>query len=388
MKSFCIILQFLAFGITCISIVSLNIQKNLFFFKNPSISRARRAIMLGLYGEWTFPIEYMISPRVNSSLVEKAIEIIQTETCIKFKKVSKVENSGIKFINNGICGSNVGKENIAGPQEIGISKDCDYIAGALHEISHMLGVIHEMIRPDRDNYVKFNREKMDPLIEYNFDKEPEDYIRTYGLKYDYGSVMHYDRIAGAINREIITMPKDKNYLHTIGQKTQFGFNDAKLLNYHYCNSTCQGVKLPCENGGYPNPHKCTECKCPRFYTGKYCENLLPSDPTCGERVLIATDQFKEYTMEGKKSCYIQILAPVGFKVKLKLIEALFEESFVCEPGTGLEVKYYKDKSVSGAIFCGHVTNKVVISEYQTVIMRYVGKADNHKIKIKYERIKA
>uniref|UniRef100_A0A0N4Z7R0 SET domain-containing protein n=1 Tax=Parastrongyloides trichosuri TaxID=131310 RepID=A0A0N4Z7R0_PARTI len=47
--------------------------------------------------------------------------------------------------------------------------------------------------------------------------------------------------------------------------------------------------------------------------------------------------------------------------------------------------YYKDKSVSGAVFCGNVTNNVIFSEGQSIIMRYVGEADNHNINIKYQR---
>uniref|UniRef100_A0A0N4Z2X7 Metalloendopeptidase n=1 Tax=Parastrongyloides trichosuri TaxID=131310 RepID=A0A0N4Z2X7_PARTI len=265
-----------------------------------------------------------------------------------------------------MCESALGKKSKNSPQEISIGQDCNHITDVVHEISHALGVIHEMNRPDRDKYITIIDKNVNPSISSSFESRFSNETLTYNLKYDYGSAMHYDRIAGSTSgKDIVTVPKDIHYLKTIGQRSEIGFNDIKQLNLHYCKEKCNNT-LPCKVKGYPNPHKCTECKCPRFYTGRYCDRLLPSDSTCGKRKLIANIQPETFTMEGKKSCYIQILAPVGFKVRLEITEALFEESFVCEPGTGLEVKYYKDKSVSGAVFCGNVTNNVIFSEGQSV----------------------
>lgn len=64
----------------------------------------------------------------------------------------------------------------------------------LHELGHVLGLEHEMSRPDRDVYIKINYETMrnfDPLMSVQFSyRVPElyDYKR---YPFDYNSIMMY-----------------------------------------------------------------------------------------------------------------------------------------------------------------------------------------------------
>ena len=60
----------------------------------------------------------------------------------------------------------------------------------IHELDHALGFWHEQSRPDRDDYVTIHKENIEPDHERNFLNKSE-WINTYGVYYDYSSVMHY-----------------------------------------------------------------------------------------------------------------------------------------------------------------------------------------------------
>lgn len=77
----------------------------------------------------------------------------------------------------------------------------------VHEMMHALGFYHEFVRPDRDDWITINRSALlpelqtDEIYDNNFGKlRPED-GQTYNITYNYGSVMHYSRYAGAASRQ-------------------------------------------------------------------------------------------------------------------------------------------------------------------------------------------
>uniref|UniRef100_A0A0N4Z441 CUB domain-containing protein n=1 Tax=Parastrongyloides trichosuri TaxID=131310 RepID=A0A0N4Z441_PARTI len=144
--------------------------------------------------------------------------------------------------------------------------------------------------------------------------------------------------------------------------------------------------MPCRVGGYPNPKNCNVCKCPRFYTGTYCQSILKSSPGCGNARLTAVSTPKMLTLGGIKSCYVELVVPQGSKIRMTITEANLARSFVCEPNNGLEVKYLNDKAVSGIMYCGTIRNKNVVSESNNIVMRFVGKSGYHNVKIRYQKV--
>lgn len=61
----------------------------------------------------------------------------------------------------------------------------------IHELGHALGFHHEQSRPDRDDYVRIHTENIKDNQEDNFNKYSTSQINTYGVYYDYSSIMHY-----------------------------------------------------------------------------------------------------------------------------------------------------------------------------------------------------
>nr|XP_040570849.1 zinc metalloproteinase nas-14-like [Lepeophtheirus salmonis] len=112
-------------------------------------------------------------------------------------------------------------------------EDLHYILGVItHELLHILGFAHEQTRPDRDQYVKVNWENIKSGTHSNFwralgENEPatipycgsvgvDQYdncyagfrASTFGLNYDYGSIMHYGlRYFSTNGQNTITLKK-------------------------------------------------------------------------------------------------------------------------------------------------------------------------------------
>ncbi len=62
----------------------------------------------------------------------------------------------------------------------------------LHELGHIIGLMHEHQRPDRDNYisVRWDNIPLEDRTQFMY-MEPDTYV-YYEYPYDYNSIMHYD----------------------------------------------------------------------------------------------------------------------------------------------------------------------------------------------------
>ncbi|CAG5124336.1 unnamed protein product, partial [Candidula unifasciata] len=88
----------------------------------------------------------------------------------------------------------------------------------LHEIGHAIGFYHEHKRPDRDQYITVLEENIKDNKRYNFEKSNE--IDTYGLPYDYTSIMHYKE-------------NDPYFQNIIGNTQGLSNYDIQLANLMY-----------------------------------------------------------------------------------------------------------------------------------------------------------
>jgi hypothetical protein len=87
---------------------------------------------------------------------------------------------------SGQCESYVGR--VGGEQNVGGSVSCD-LGTILHEMGHVVGLYHEMSRPDRDTYITINTGNLIKGSESNFDKLGDDFQDL--TLFDYASVMEY-----------------------------------------------------------------------------------------------------------------------------------------------------------------------------------------------------
>jgi len=143
-----------------------------------------------------------------------------------------------------------------------------------HELGHVLGLYHEMMRDDRDGYIDVleGRIRAGCMIDFNKNVHP---ALTYGTPYDYLSIMHYSQYAFQAAPDCITIEtKDYNQCaqNVIGKNKKPSFFDYKTVNGMYkCNLHCNGqsIKEWVETGfGTCDPD-------PNCFLNQNCECLCP-----------------------------------------------------------------------------------------------------------------
>eukprot|EP00927_Polykrikos_kofoidii_P039166 TRINITY_DN335_c0_g1_i2.p1 TRINITY_DN335_c0_g1~~TRINITY_DN335_c0_g1_i2.p1 ORF type:complete len:1174 (+),score=250.66 TRINITY_DN335_c0_g1_i2:88-3522(+) len=80
---------------------------------------------------------------------------------------------------------------------------CQVMGIAMHELMHVIGMLHEQSRPDRDQWIKVNYNNIGVAEKSQFDIDKKAY--TTNSPYDYNSLMHYGAHDFATNRAVPTI---------------------------------------------------------------------------------------------------------------------------------------------------------------------------------------
>uniref|UniRef100_A0A0K0F0S5 Zinc metalloproteinase n=1 Tax=Strongyloides venezuelensis TaxID=75913 RepID=A0A0K0F0S5_STRVS len=336
--------------------------------------------------KWKFPIPYYIDGVKSVGVIDNAIKNMERETCLTFKKTGPFKDRlGFRIFPGQGCYSYIGPISDNKPQDVSIGEGCEWNGIVQHEVSHALGLFHEQSRPDRDNYLDIAIQNVSPNQRHNYDKSSLAETETFGIPYDYGSHMQYDKKAFSSNGQLTMIPKNKLYVNTIGQFGKMQFNDVKLLNTIYCSNICKGG-IKCNNGGYEDPKKCGTCRCPSMLGGPTCEDVAKNPPSCGkENIMTASSQEKSFSIDGVKNCVFLIKAENNKKVKISIDKGNFNPAERCFPGIALQIKYNIDKTITGPTFCGVVKPQALISEGNQMLLNYVGTSSQHMLKFRYKQ---
>uniref|UniRef100_A0A0K0FTP2 Zinc metalloproteinase n=1 Tax=Strongyloides venezuelensis TaxID=75913 RepID=A0A0K0FTP2_STRVS len=339
--------------------------------------------------KWTLPIPYFIDPRLDFVTIKNALSIIQEETCIRFKQFQRLSPgiSGLEFRLSPFCGATVGREFEDKWQKVCLNGFSLKEGTVQHETLHALGLEHEHSRYDRDKYIRINLQNLDPDQKKNFQKVSTREYSTYGIPYDYGSIMHYGTKTFSINGEKTIEPIDSLYEKTIGHKDKISFADFKLLNILYCNHACK-KKVVCHNEGYQHSHICGKCKCVEGFTGSYCERLKLSPPECGQSLFSPLRTPRTIKHRSDFNCIYHFKVRKNERVALKIISASMKPNkrSVCLIENNLEIKYLKNKSVSGARFCLDIQNINILSKSNHVIVYFRSSNLNNYFKIQFRSV--
>ncbi|RCN46571.1 astacin, partial [Ancylostoma caninum] len=119
----------------------------------------------------------------------------------------------------------------------------------IHELMHVVGLWHEQMREDRDDYIKVHKENVKSGYESQFVKVGSNYASTYGTPYDYLSIMHYGKSVFAKPGTISMETVDPKYQDIIGTAKKPTKNDYKkicsIYNCRYCpGATGQKTTMP------------------------------------------------------------------------------------------------------------------------------------------------
>ena len=113
-----------------------------------------------------------------------------------------------------------------------------------------VGFDHEHMRPDRDDYITLLSGAPKACQDFNYDKHDAGLVLTYGIGYDYCSVMHY----GQFDSDCIMTPKHAvsctvkgQKVTQIGQRIGLGEKDIEEINKRYnCDGRYISVTYICQ----------------------------------------------------------------------------------------------------------------------------------------------
>ncbi|CEF69553.1 Astacin-like metalloendopeptidase [Strongyloides ratti] len=355
--------------------------------------RTKRAIFKNSkYFLGKMPIKYNTTTSIKNFNLEKALKMIEKDTCITFKKVDLIpENSqGFMYQTNLANFTFCGPQYPDKPQIIFLSKECNDDVGChLRQTALSIGLVYQFNRPDRDDYITVNVSNAywwvygGGVLETIFS---ENEINLYNTSYDFGSITQLNGYEYSNNSKLVIKSKIPEYKNMMGQYYKLSFNDAKLLNHELCKGICVNNLKKCKNNGYQDPKKCYKCRCPNGFTGKYCQSVKESNKKCGSQILSAKKISKTLTNSGNRICNYHIKSQVGTRIEIDLKSVNTTEIIPCFENMGLEIKYRLDKGTTGLCLCGKYENIKLISDDNTVLISYNGKNEKHNFILKYKQI--
>lgn len=131
--------------------------------------------------------------------LQSAFKAYHDNTCIRFVKRTS-EKDYIKITGDSTgCWSSVGRTGGAQVVNLQRSGCMSKVGTPIHELMHAVGFLHEQNRFDRDNHISVMYSNIQQGLEGNFDKGSSSSTTTFGVPYDYGSVMHYSANAFSSN---------------------------------------------------------------------------------------------------------------------------------------------------------------------------------------------
>ncbi|XP_070762890.1 hatching enzyme 1.2-like [Enoplosus armatus] len=177
-------------------------------------------------------IPYVIANHYSSqelNIIKRGINSFSYSTCIRFfPRTNQRDYLYIQSLDG--CYSYVGRQGNG--QTVSLSRQgCIYYGTVQHELLHALGFNHEQCRSDRDQHIRVLLQNIMKGQDYNFNK-----INTLnqGTPYDYGSVMHYGRLAFSKDNYNPTMVAVPDPNAVFGMARQMSQNDINRINLLYC----------------------------------------------------------------------------------------------------------------------------------------------------------
>lgn len=241
----------------------------------------------------------------HKDMFRAAVKEIESQTCIRFVPRT-TEADYITIIYGPGCNSPVGMYGGGWVSTVSLSKPgCWYHGTVVHELLHVIGLWHEQSRYDRDDYIIIRSENIKDGYDHAFELKFPNVTSTYGIPYNYLSVMHYPKDAFSKNGEPTIEVKDPAFEDRIGNR-EFGTNGdyEKVRRIYGCKGTYPTMPDPPVTPAPPLP----PCKDNISYCDQIkdkCGKETYMEDHCRRTCGICTSDCKDeitYCRQYKKDC--------------------------------------------------------------------------------------
>ncbi|XP_068249233.1 blastula protease 10-like isoform X3 [Palaemon carinicauda] len=276
----------------------------------------------------TVPYNISIDDEKASTNILKAIQHWEDRTCIRFRQATDKDLAHVKFIDGRGCSSAVGKASMYTPQTLKLAQGCREVGVIVHELGHAIGFTHEMMRSDRNDYLAVIEENIVKGHLRNFKMVSSQLYSSYGVPFDYSSIMMYNTRSFTNNGGMTLKTKNPMLQGLPGSFHVLSHRDALLANKMYeCIDlwleACGLDKDFCKNDGYVS-RDCT-CICPPGTKGYRCERVVGEYydelmPTCNRVIkkggtTIQSPKYPRFEDDGT-SCVYHIIAPEDHTIEI------------------------------------------------------------------------
>ncbi len=161
--------------------------------------------------------------------IAEAIAHWEEKTNVKF--VARTNQTAyVEFfpapVDNDSCWSNLGFTG--GKQSISVASWCGR-GSLIHEVGHTMGLMHEQMRPDRDDYVEILWDNIPSNWHSQYEKITSDSFANLS-DYDYDSIMHYPAYFGG---QLAISPKNGVSPSRLGQHNGLSSKDISGIDQLY-----------------------------------------------------------------------------------------------------------------------------------------------------------
>lgn len=165
-------------------------------------------------------------------MIVSALSEIEKSTCVSFRQGTGPNNHYLEVTNNEAgCFAYVGYIRQAA-QQVNLGRGCMYKGIIQHEFLHATGFFHQQSSADRDEYVTINVQNVEAGQEHNFDKYSSAQVTNFGIRYDYGSIMHYGAYDFSKNGRP-TITAKVSGVTNMGQRDGLSSSDIAKVNRMY-----------------------------------------------------------------------------------------------------------------------------------------------------------
>uniref|UniRef100_A0A0N5CCJ9 Metalloendopeptidase n=1 Tax=Strongyloides papillosus TaxID=174720 RepID=A0A0N5CCJ9_STREA len=333
-------------------------ELNNFFQSNVTLNqREKRAVIRNQKFKWKshiFPYYISRDLNLNYSIIIVALVKIEKSTCLRFSRVFNKKRASLIYNAGPMYSTHLGKEGDF-PQKIFVPRGDMHHGKIARETLRALGFDYEHNRPDRDIYISIIKNNILARYLPLYAKKSPKAVNTYGLSYDYRSIMHYGskELCHYSTQCIKSKNKDPLVDLAMGKTTDLSFNDAKLVNLAYCISLILIRKSRCLNYGFPLGLAKTRCYCLPYFEGKKCQRFTTNFEYCtNPNVFYANERITKVTLKARRDCYYFIKAREGKQIMLYIEFSRFAlNTHVCNENQHLEIRFKKDFSVTGKLVC-------------------------------------